>query len=205
MTRSPVLQLRARSRWMAYALDAATANETVRREVDHQIAREPALADRRSLLTDLLTTRSTSARVDEAALGALRYEAHPVRGDSIASMTGWLIDRNPNRTAEDELADNLARFAVQTRLDHVPPRVRRVSLPYGNGVRVETARRPVPDPVGTSGSLDLFPAVEYHIPLDQPPASLLFVRFLASNLVHIDHLVDEFELIVRDVELPTAP
>jgi hypothetical protein len=203
-------RLKTLTRWMAYALDAATAPDSVTREVDTHIARHPHLAAQRSLLADLLASKSAGARRQEATLGALRFEEHPTDGNSIASMVGWLVDRNPRRSVEQEIADNLARFAMQTRLAHTPqapPRVRRVKLPYGEGVRLESARgRPVPTaPPAPTGHRAALRTVEYHIPLDLPPASLLFVRFMASNPDHVDRLASEFQLIVEDLQLAPAP
>ena len=120
-------------------------------------------------------------------------------------MTGWLLDRNPACTVEQEVADNLARFLVQTRLDQLTPRVRRVRLPYGDGVRVETARRASTTTRCRSANRPCSRPSSTTSPLDQPPASLLFLRFLTSNVAHIDLLLDEFDAIVRDLELPAGP
>jgi hypothetical protein len=217
------IQLNVFSRWMAYALDPTTAAATIAGEVAGLIARHPALAGRRQLLTDLLTHKSAGARDDGAAFGALRYEehgghgGHGGHGDSIASMVGWLIGRDRSRTCAEELTDNLARFAVRTRLDQRPPQVGRVRLPYGDGVRVTAARRVPPElstghrPPAPGGGREavrgraLFHTVEYHVPLDQPAASLLFVRFMTSDLVHVDDLAGELDTIVTDLRLAPLP
>jgi hypothetical protein len=197
------IQLNVFSRWMAFALDPATAPATIAREVHGLISRHPALAGRRQLLADLLTNKSAGARDDGAAFGALRYEEHGGHGhgDSIASMVGWLIGRNPTRTSAEELTDNLARFAGRTRLDQLPPQVGRVRLPYGEGVRVIAARRVPPERSTGQHTPLLFHTVEYHVPLDQPASSLLFVRFMTSDLVHVDDLAGELEAIVADLRL----
>jgi hypothetical protein len=199
------IQLNVFSMWMAYALDPGTVDESINREVDAQIFRQPQLATSRNLLAELLASKSADARGESAALGALRYEQHPTYGPSIASVVGWLIDRNPRRSIDEEIADNLARFAMQTRIDQYPPRVKRVHLPYGDGVRLESARaaparRRLPVEQRT-----VFQTVEYHIPRDDPPASLLFVRFMTSNLAHVDHLIDEFEVMIEDLRLSPVP
>jgi len=189
------------SRWMTFALDEATAAEEVDREVAGLIGRHPPLGVHQRLLIELLGHKSAGAREDGAAFGAMRYEIHPGHGGSVASMIGWLVGRSPVRTPDEEVADNLARFTVQTRIDQFPPQVSRVRLPYGHGVRVLAARR-IPTREGAeSHHRALFHTLEYHVPLDRPPASLLFVRFMTSDLVHVTELSGEFEGIIAELRL----
>lgn len=205
MTGKLGIRLTTLSRWMAFALDPATAEQAIEREVDAHIARRPQLTRSRALLVDLLTSTSAGARSEEATLGAMRYEELPSCGSSIASMTAWLIDRNPHRSVREEIDDNLARLTVQTRLDQFAPRVERVGLPFGDAVRVETARRvPSAFPLAAD-QRPLFQTVEYHIPLDTPTPSLLFVRFTTSNLVDVGQLTGEFHTIVEGLELAPCP
>jgi hypothetical protein len=188
--------------WMAYALDPGDTEAAVRREVDTHLARHPGPAGQRALLIDLLTAKSAGAREDGAVLGGLRYE-DTGSGASIASMAGWLVDRNPARTVDDEIADNLAGLSVARGIDQEPPTVRRVRLPYGPAVRLETSRRA---PSGAATPVEhrmVFRTVEYHVPLLRPPASLLFVRFMTSDLAGAGRLGGEFETIVA--RLPVAP
>ena len=201
MTGPLTIRFHVLSRWMTFALDEATATGHIEGEVGGLVARHPPLCGHRRLLVDLLGHKSAGAREDGAAFGAMRFDNHPGHGGSIASMIGWLIDRSPVRTAEQEVADNLARFTVQTRIDQFPPQVSRLSLPYGHGVRVVAARR-VPTPGGDgSAQPAVFHTIEYHVPLDSPPASLLFVRFMTSDLRHAAELSAEFETIAAALRL----
>jgi hypothetical protein len=195
------VQLQLPPRWMAYALDPATAEATIVDEVDRQIAADPDLAVIRHVLIGLLGDKSDEARADEAGFGAVRWEEHPRFGASIASVVGWLVDRQPGRSVEEAIADDLAGLAVQTEIDHFPPHLTRVSLPCGDGVRLEVARSATTDGVQ---SATVFQTVEYHIPLDDPPASKLFVRFISSNLAYIDVPVAELDAMMHELERTTA-
>jgi hypothetical protein len=189
--------------WMTVALDPTSAARHIEREVDAHIGRHPHLAGLRLRLIERLTAASTLARQEAAVLGAIRFEEHPVLGASEASMAGWMLTRNPARSVDDEIADNLARFAVQHRLDRSPPRVTHVQLAVGSGLRVETTRA---EPIGTHPGTRQPPqrAVEYHLPLTTPPSSLLLVRFTTSDLAQVATVVGELDAIVADIRLLPA-
>jgi hypothetical protein len=192
------LQLWLLPRWMPYAHDPDTADVEIAAAVDLEIARQPRLAAERDLLVGLLTDKSADARRRAAGLGALRWEEHPVLGRSVASMIGWLLDRDPTRTAAEERDALLATLTEPTDIDHVPPRVEPVTLPYGPGVRVEAVRS---EPTGDA---PVFSMIEYHVPLARPRASTLLVRFVTCHLALVDELADEFDLIVAKLDLSVA-
>jgi hypothetical protein len=210
MPEQVAIQLNLRSRWMTYALDAETAAKTVAAEVDALTDRHPDVAPRRPFLIDLLSGESAGARAEEAVFGALRYEEHPVHDGSVVTMSGWLVGRDPSRRADRELGDSLARFAVRSRADQFPPQAARIALPYGDCVRVDASRQ-LPaarlGPNARAGTASarfprtVFRTVEYHVPLDQPVASLLFIRFMTSNLGHAEMLADEYHALVADLQV----
>ena len=112
-----------------------------------------------------------------------------------------LADRAPDRSVEEAIADDLEQLAGQTEIDHFPPHLTRVSLPCGDGVRLEVARSASTDGVQ---SATVFQTVEYHIPFDDPPDSKLVVRFISSNLAYVDVPVAELDAMMHELARTTA-
>jgi hypothetical protein len=182
--------------WSYIACDEEQAAVDVPAQVDARIAEEPELAVyREAVIGPMLGLSRTVAATPGGLFAARRWDmvgGHLVMGTLIAKLLG-----RPEGPPGEEL-DRLRSFvATPSGLDHVPPRLERVTLRTGEALRVEALRQP-PDIGSEKQPLRL--VVEFWAPL-QDDLGTVKLSFSTACFASAPLIVSELDAMAACFEL----